>query len=264
MGDFAGKASERGCLPDKPSMFGATPLGLNCLVAVEASDSPLDWSIGFLQSENEPGLALLLEDCKLRIWRERDEWLALIDRMEADCYPLVSAALMVPTELYTEAREQMGRIGAVLEEAVGRLDRFTSSRGQRGNGAIRGADFDRANAPHAWQGMRFRSYSEVAIAKELDRANVNYLPNSTLRHGDDAGERRNLEPDFLIIDRHRIGIPKLTGRHGIEPSGQQLIIAAIGNSGSLDGLWRGSIPRSAGIPPQTWWRPHASATRPSL
>lgn len=180
-------------------------------MAVEASESPLDWSIGLLWTEDESRLALLLSDCHLRVWHECDEWLALIDKLEAHCHPLVSAVLIVPAELYTEAQEQMERIGGLLEEAIGRLDRFYIEPGPLREWSNQGAGFDRTNAPHAWHGMRFRSHSEVEIARALERASVDYLPNCMVRQGESANDRRNFEIDFLIIDKGRIGILEVDG-----------------------------------------------------
>ncbi|MDX6609075.1 MAG: hypothetical protein QOF85_1000 [Solirubrobacterales bacterium] len=161
--------------------------------------------------EDEPRLAQLLGDCRLRVWHEDDEWLALIDKLEAHCHPLVSATLIVPAELYTEAQGQMGRIGGVLEEAIGRLDRFYIEPGPAREWSNQGAGFDRTDAPHVWCGMRFRSHSEVEIAGALERADVDFLPNCMARQGKSANDRRNFEIDFLIIDKGRIGILEVDG-----------------------------------------------------
>jgi len=54
---------------------------------LEAPEAILDWSVWYLKYEDEPRLAVLLEDCKLNLWQERDEQLALVASEWADYYP---------------------------------------------------------------------------------------------------------------------------------------------------------------------------------
>jgi hypothetical protein len=57
-----------------------------------------------------------------------------------------------------------------------------------------------------YNGLRFRSYSEIVIAKELDSRGVLYFP---LPAASRRGVRR--EPDFLIVAKGRVGILEVHG-----------------------------------------------------
>lgn len=61
-----------------------------------------------------------------------------------------------------------------------------------------------------WQGLRFRSRSEIDIARALDKAGVLFLPNCRGRLGH-LGQRVNREPDFLICHRGKWGILEVDG-----------------------------------------------------
>ena len=65
--------------------------------------------------------------------------------------------------------------------------------------------------------LRFRSYSEVCIAKALDRAGVMYFANCTARVSC-GQERLNREPDFLICDSGKWGILEVDGEPFHPPS----------------------------------------------
>jgi len=68
-----------------------------------------------------------------------------------------------------------------------------------------------------WQGLRFRSESELRIAQALDRAGVLYLPNCKARLGA-AGARQNREADFLVCFEGRWGILEVDGEPFHPPS----------------------------------------------
>jgi hypothetical protein len=61
-----------------------------------------------------------------------------------------------------------------------------------------------------WEKMRYRSKSEIEIAKALDQVGVLFVPNSLARLNSPEG-RRNLEPDFLICHQGRWGILEVDG-----------------------------------------------------
>jgi hypothetical protein len=65
-------------------------------------------------------------------------------------------------------------------------------------------------AAHVWNGLRFRSRSEVAIAEALDRAGVLFLPNCRARLGAPP-QRENREADFLVCHHGRWGILEVDG-----------------------------------------------------
>lgn len=68
-----------------------------------------------------------------------------------------------------------------------------------------------------WNSLRFRSESEIRIARALDEAKVLYLPNCKARLG--TGPRRhNREADFLICCDGRWGILEVDGEPFHPPS----------------------------------------------
>jgi hypothetical protein len=64
--------------------------------------------------------------------------------------------------------------------------------------------------PQMWKGLRFGSQSEIRIAEALERADVAFSPNCVVRLGE-PGKRRNLEVDFLIRWRDRLGVLEVDG-----------------------------------------------------
>ena len=115
-------------------------------------------------------------------------------------------------DLYVEAIQQESSIGAALWEALGeRLDRFYVEKGPPRSWSNQAGSFDRADAPHVWKGMRFRSYSEQVIAEALDRACLDFQPNCLLRSGEVPDDRSNVEPDFVIYAHGRIGVLEVDG-----------------------------------------------------
>jgi hypothetical protein len=60
-----------------------------------------------------------------------------------------------------------------------------------------------------WNGLRFRSASEVRIAEALERAQVLFLPNCLARLG--FKQRENREADFLICQRGKWSILEVDG-----------------------------------------------------
>lgn len=71
----------------------------------------------------------------------------------------------------------------------------------------------RNNPKVLWNQLRFRSVSETRIADALDRAGVMYLPNciARLNRGESAGERANVEADFLVSAHGVWGILEVDG-----------------------------------------------------
>jgi hypothetical protein len=65
-------------------------------------------------------------------------------------------------------------------------------------------------ATRTYEGLRFRSESEVRIAQALDRAGVMYVPNCRSRIGSHE-RRRNCEADFLVMDDGRWGVLEVDG-----------------------------------------------------
>jgi hypothetical protein len=68
---------------------------------------------------------------------------------------------------------------------------------------------------YLWQGMRFRSKAEIAIAYVLDKFSVFYLPNCLARLNDPQKPkgRANKEADFLVCYQGQWGILEVDGEH---------------------------------------------------
>jgi hypothetical protein len=64
---------------------------------------------------------------------------------------------------------------------------------------------------YVWQSLRFRTQSEVAIAREFDAAKVLFFPQCACRITGPTGRRVTREPDFLVIYRGTPGILELDG-----------------------------------------------------
>lgn len=63
-----------------------------------------------------------------------------------------------------------------------------------------------------WQGLIFRTKSELAIAKALDTAGVTFFPGCVCRITDAQGTRVKREPDFLVIHGGVAAILELDGK----------------------------------------------------
>ena len=66
---------------------------------------------------------------------------------------------------------------------------------------------------HLWKGLRFRSATEVEVAKALDNAGIPYLPNCLVRIDDSTTleGRSNKELDFLVYYQGNWGILEVDG-----------------------------------------------------
>jgi hypothetical protein len=86
------------------------------------------------------------------------------------------------------------------------LEQAVRSRGVNNQGII----FNPASAI-MWQGLRFRSQSEVKIAQEFERRNVLFFPNCKgyLMKDDGPGSE---EPDFLVCKDGKWGILEVDGK----------------------------------------------------
>jgi len=83
----------------------------------------------------------------------------------------------------------------------------------------RGIDNQAANVrvPRLWNNFRFRSESEVRIARALDKKGVLFLPNCKARLGA-LDARRNREADFLVCAHGKWGILEVDGEPFHPPS----------------------------------------------
>jgi hypothetical protein len=181
-------------------------------------------AVAFLLEGGDKEAASLLLACALSTWPVGQDWIEeavqvglhveLVGPREAydtlcdGGHPIAMAireavAATLPGYLYLDelsARAEMvdvdpGWRGKLLEAARG--DGVHNQAG--GNGAA-----------HMWHGLRFRSHSEVTIAKALDRAGVMYLANCLARLGPPP-HRFTREADFLVCCDGRWGILEVDG-----------------------------------------------------
>jgi hypothetical protein len=64
----------------------------------------------------------------------------------------------------------------------------------------------------AWNNLRFRTQSEVAIAEELDLAKVVFFPGCACRLTGPGGKRATREPDFIVIRDGIVAMLELDGK----------------------------------------------------
>jgi hypothetical protein len=82
----------------------------------------------------------------------------------------------------------------------------------RGRGVNnQGMERGKLRAPYEFEGLRYRSKAEVAIAQALEVTDAAYWPNCLARLGLDATNRKMREADFLIHRRGRWGIFEVDG-----------------------------------------------------
>jgi len=102
--------------------------------------------------------------------------------------------------VYTGASAQV--TGETLVEKLFLSDSNTKNQIQVSNQGI--------NAPYQWNGLYFRSQTEIKIAEALDRANVLFFPNNKARLMTSQG-MENRESDFLVFYQGKWGIIEVDG-----------------------------------------------------
>lgn len=75
----------------------------------------------------------------------------------------------------------------------------------------------RDQSTRLWNNLRFRSESEIRVARALDRAGVLFLPNCKARLGM-SDNRANREPDFLVCKDGKWGVLEVDGEPFHPPS----------------------------------------------
>ncbi len=75
-----------------------------------------------------------------------------------------------------------------------------------------------ADTYRTWNNLRFRSASEVRISAALDKTGALFFPNCRCRLTTPDGERKNVEPDFLVLYQGKWGILEVDGEPFHPPS----------------------------------------------
>lgn len=87
----------------------------------------------------------------------------------------------------------------------------------RGSGPGNQGRFVRAAHELRWEGLRFATASELAIAREFDALGVFFLPCAACRVTVDDGGRRTRELDFFVVYR---GVPAVLELDGAPHNGR--------------------------------------------
>lgn len=161
-------------------------------------------------------IALVLRKSRLELWAETEgyeEYALIMDEELAQQYAeeVVYGRLTVPSEdcSYETVVEDGGLTLRALRSQIPQL---------RGLELVEAAadelpaqDASSSVPRRQWMGLWFRSQSEVRIAEALDRANVLFAPNPSVRLGVTPDHRGNPEPDFLVIAKGKVGILEVDG-----------------------------------------------------
>jgi hypothetical protein len=186
----------------------------------------------FLIDGQEENAANVLLSCSLDVWESGDTWYrgderlcavhveltgprAAYDILNNRDHPITKAVqraldAVLPTHTYIKhfsvAAELMSLDPRWREELL-EIARGKGVHNQVGE----------AKAPRIWNNLRFRSESEVRVARALDQANVMFLPNCRARIGL-HGNRQNREADFLVCHNGKLGILEVDGEPFHPPS----------------------------------------------
>lgn len=180
-----------------------------------------DWSLLGLADRVErdgTGIAAVLRESRLDFWSEPDrgheEMLGMImEPHEAEFYAgtRLFARVTIPCEpgAWETIVEDDGLTWSALKAMWPELDDWDLVEAEPGELA--------AQSPSAavrcrqWQELWFRSQAEVCIAEALDRANVLFTPNASIRLGVSPDHRDNVEVDFLVIAGRKVGVLEVDG-----------------------------------------------------
>lgn len=123
----------------------------------------------------------------------------------------LSGADLRAVDLSTTKLDGANLVGALLDDA--KLPHGLAQSFNRMNN--QGIAFKPNLLTHTWEGLRFRSKTEIKIAQALDRVGVLFLPNCLARLNDPEKlrGRGNIETDFLVCHHSMWGILEVDGPH---------------------------------------------------
>jgi hypothetical protein len=161
-------------------------------------------------------VALVIREGRLELWAETegyDEYALIMDDDLARQYAdeVVYARLTVPRGdgSYETVVEDGGLTLTALRSQIPQLRDFELV--EAGAEELPAQDPSPSVPRRQWMGLWFRSQSEVRIAEALDRANVLFAPNPSVRLGVTQDHRENPEPDFLVIANGKVGVLEVDG-----------------------------------------------------
>jgi very-short-patch-repair endonuclease len=186
----------------------------------------------FLIDGQEEDAANVLLSCSLDVWESGETWYqgderlcavhvehtgprAAYDILNNRDHPITKAVLraleaVLPTHTYIKHFSVAAEL--ISLDPRWREELLEIARGKGVHNQV-----IEAKAPRIWNNLRFRSESEVRVARALDQANVMFLPNCRARIGLQAN-RQNREADFLVCHNGKLGILEVDGEPFHPPS----------------------------------------------
>jgi hypothetical protein len=186
----------------------------------------------FLVDGGEEDAANVLLSCKITAEESGDTWWDGDERIRAvhvdlegprAAYEILSGRNHSITESIRNAIEAVLPKGNYLKHFTARAELIEIDADWRAElleiARGRGIDNQAADARvhRVWSNFRFRSESEVRIARALDKKGVLFLPNCKARLGT-LDARRNREADFLVCAHGKWGILEVDGEPFHPPS----------------------------------------------
>ncbi len=117
--------------------------------------------------------------------------------------------------VYQKLAEKLERVKQQLVEQVQLLQAQLEE--QKLTEDLRQVSNQGIKAPYQWNGLYFRSKTEIKIAEALDRAGVLFYPNCKARLSSSVG-REGKETDFLVFHQGKWGILEVDGEPWHPPS----------------------------------------------
>src|SRR5436190_4329121 len=157
-------------------------------------------------------VAAVLRESRLETWQETDphdeQWCALLfDQTLASGFARVRCCgrLVIPAEpgAWEIINEDQGLTWDVLHQLLPELETLDVVEADVGELAAQRPDSPVRAC--GWRDLWFRSKAEVRIAEALDRANVVFAPNASVRRGVTQDHRETVEPDFLVVSAGKVG-----------------------------------------------------------
>ncbi|MBC7263699.1 MAG: hypothetical protein H5T64_04995 [Chloroflexi bacterium] len=199
---------------------------------LSSSDQLLASAARFLIEGQEEDAASVLLSCSLDVWESGDTWYvgdevhyalhitltgprAAYDILCNDHHPITKAITralnaVLPEDTYIKHFTPKAELIDIDPDWRSELLEIARGRGVH-NQAVE------AISARMWSNLRFRSESEIRIAKALDQAGVLFLPNCKARLGS-LENRRNREADFLVCCEGKWGILEVDGEPFHPPS----------------------------------------------
>jgi hypothetical protein len=153
-------------------------------------------------------LAEWLQEGRLEVWTKPDENLRPLGDYFADWYPITMVRLFLPEGTHNSAVDFGDLIQGAFQEtlapsAVLEMEAIPDE--------LQEPAMPKPAASE-WNGLAFRSKSELRIAQALERMDVAFFPNAAGRLGVTRDHRETRVPDFLVIHRRKVGILEVDGR----------------------------------------------------